>query len=253
MIKVKAGQRKVVASALTLCFFLQQSFCLQVMATQISGVEGVNGIYNIDPTATNGDIGFRKYDHFDLSQGDVANLIFKNSISGKDINTFINLVDNQINIQGIVNSLNNINGDFKTDGHVVFVSPNGMIVGASGILNVGSLSVLTPENDTYERYKSNVRDSNKAPSLLKNFREELSEHGTGSVTIDGKVLARNFVDINAADVNIATNARIMAGVDDATKFSSNRQAAALFSKLVNTDVAVALELPYTELSVLIGF
>ena len=135
MIKVKAGQRKVVASALTFCFFLQQSFCLQVMATQISGVTGVNGIYNIDPTAINGDIGFRKYDHFDLSQGDVANLIFNNLTNGKDINTFINLVDNQINIQGIVNSVTK-DGNFNPSGHAVFVSPNGMVVGTSGVLRI---------------------------------------------------------------------------------------------------------------------
>ena len=234
MIKVKAGQRKVVASALTFCFFLQQSFCLQVMATQISGVTGVNGIYNIDPTAINGDIGFRKYDHFDLSQGDVANLIFNNLTNGKDINTFINLVDNQINIQGIVNSVTK-DGNFNPSGHAVFVSPNGMVVGTSGVLNVGSLSVLTPESDTYEKYKSNLRDSNKAPSLLQNYREELSEKGTGAVTIDGNVLARNFIDINAADVNIANSALMMAGVNDSTKLTSNTQAQALFNKLVNTD------------------
>ena len=234
MIKIKAGQRKVVASALTFCFFLQQSFCLQVLATQISGVTGVNGVYNIDPTAINGDIGFRKYDHFDLSQGDVANLIFNNLTNGKDINTFINLVDNQINIQGIVNSVTK-DGNFNPGGHAVFVSPNGMVVGSSGVLNVGSLSVLTPESNTYEAYKSNLRDSNKAPSLLKNYREELSAHGTGVVTIDGSVLARNLVDINAADVNIANSALVMAGVNDSTKLTSNAQAKALFDKLVNTD------------------
>ena len=63
MIQIKGNKRKAVASALTFCFFLQQSFCLQVLATNISGVTGNNGIYNIDPTAVNNtkDIGFRKY------------------------------------------------------------------------------------------------------------------------------------------------------------------------------------------------
>ena len=152
MIRVKAGKRKVVASALTFCFFLQQSFCLQVMATTITGIEGNNGIFNIDPSAINGDIGFRKYKDFDLSAGDIANLIFHSSTKGQDISTFINLVDNQINIQGIVNSVSK-NGDF-TNGNVVFVSPNGMIVGSSGVLNVGSLSVMTPDSEAYEKYKS---------------------------------------------------------------------------------------------------
>ena len=63
MIRIKAGKRKAVASALTFCFFLQQSFCMQVLATNIGGVTGQNGVYNIEPTATNGDIGFRKFSH----------------------------------------------------------------------------------------------------------------------------------------------------------------------------------------------
>lgn len=229
MIRVKAGKRKVVASALTFCFFLQQSFCLQVMATTITGIEGNNGIFNIDPSAINGDIGFRKYKDFDLSAGDIANLIFHNSTKGQDISTFINLVDNQINIQGIVNSVSK-NGDF-TNGNVVFVSPNGMIVGSSGVLNVGSLSVMTPDSEAYEKYKSDL----SRPSLIKDWESKLSAPGTGTVQIDGMVLARNDVNINAANINISDNALVMAGVNDATKILSNRQAENLFNKLVNTD------------------
>ena len=228
MIKIKADKRKAVASALTFCFFLQQSFCLQVMATTISGVTGNNGVYDITPTAKNpaGNIGFRKYQNFDLSEGDIANLIFH--LQGQDLDTFVNMVDNQINIQGIVNAVNK-NGEFN-NGHAVFISPNGMVVGSSGVLNVGSLSILTPDSDSYEKYKSDLRN----PSLIANYKSKLGE-GTGSVKIDGKVLARNFVDINAADVNVGQNALVMAGVKDATKILSNRQAEALFNKLVNTD------------------
>lgn len=71
MLQIKVGKRKVVASALTFCFFLQQSFCLQVLATNITGA-GVtqNGnVYNITPDGTNGDIGFRKGLDFVLSEG----------------------------------------------------------------------------------------------------------------------------------------------------------------------------------------
>ena len=229
MIQVKSAKRKVVASALTFCFFLQQSFCLQVAATQITGVVGNNGVYDIDPTAVNGDVGFRKYNNFNLSAGDIANLIF--NMEGKDVSTFVNMVDNTININGIVNSVNK-NGGF-TDGHVVFVSPNGMVVGASGVLNVGSLSVMTPDQSTYDRFKGSVN----VPSIAEDYESILSAPGTGAVKIDGQVLARDFVKISAADVNIGNNATILAGVNDTTKILSNRQAEDLFSKLVNSDVS----------------
>ena len=140
MIKIKAGKRKAVASALTFCFFLQQSFCLQVFATNISGVTGVDGVFDIIPDASNGGIGFKKYPDFSLSHGDIANLIFYDYGKSQDISTFVNLVDNQINIQGLVNSVGK-DGAF-TNGNVVFVSPNGMVVGASGVLNVGSLLLI---------------------------------------------------------------------------------------------------------------
>ena len=228
MIQVKSAKRKAVASALTFCFFLQQSFCLQVAATQITGVTGNDGIFNIDPTAVNGDVGFRKYNDFNLSEGDIANLIF--NMEGKDVSTFVNMVDNTININGIVNSVNK-DGAFN-DGRVMFVSPNGMVVGASGVLNVGSLSVLTPDQGTYDKFKGSVNN----PTLAEDYENILSAPGTGTVKIDGKVLARDFVNINAANIDIANNAQILAGVNDATKILSNKQAENLFNQLVNSDV-----------------
>ena len=230
MLQIKDGKRKVVASALTLSFFLQQSFCLQVLATNIPGAGVVKdgNVYNISPDATNGDIGFRKGPYFNLSEGDIANLIFHDGHKGVDIKTFLNLIDNQININGIVNSVNK-NGGF-TDGHVVFISPKGMVVGSSGVLNVGSLSVYTPDPVSYEKYKSDVR----VPSLTSKYEERLG-HGDATVKIDGSVLARNFVNIDAANVDITNNALVMAGVKDATKLISHAQAEALFDKLVNTD------------------
>ena len=67
--------------------------------------EGNNGVYNINPTAMipKTDIGYRKYKDFVLDKDDVANLIFK--YGNNDINTFLNLVDNQININGLVNPI----------------------------------------------------------------------------------------------------------------------------------------------------
>ena len=94
MIQIKAG-KKTVASALTLCFFLQQSFCLQVMATNVSGAIGDNGIYNVAPSARNGDIGYRKYANFDVSNGDVLNLIFNNPQDGVDVKKYNEAVPTQ--------------------------------------------------------------------------------------------------------------------------------------------------------------
>ena len=232
MIEIKANRRKVVASLLTFCFLMHQTLCLQVLASNISGAEGrpnpdgPGNIFDLDPTAVNGDTGFRKYHNFELSEGDIANLIFK--YGEKNVEKFVNLVDNTIKIDGIINSMRD--GNFY-DGHAVFISPNGMVVGASGVLNVGSLSVLTPTQDSFDKYKGDI-DHN--PQLIHNYEKALTP-GNGSVTIDGKVIARDLVDINAADVNISKDASVMAGVKDSTALLSMKQAENLFNNLVNTD------------------
>ena len=232
MIDIKINRQKLIASTLTFCFLMHQTLCLQVLASNISGAEGrpnpdaPGNIFDLDPTAINGDIGFRKYHNFQLSEGDVANLIFK--YGEQNVSKFVNLVDNTIRIDGIVNSMRD--GSFY-DGHAIFISPNGMVVGSSGVLNVGSLSVLTPTEDSFKKYKGDI-DHN--PQLIQNYEQALTP-GNGSVTIDGKVIARDLVEIKAGDVNVSQNGSVMAGVKDSTTLLSMKQAENLFNNLVNTD------------------
>ncbi|DAB05581.1 TPA: hypothetical protein CPT78_06510, partial [Candidatus Gastranaerophilales bacterium HUM_14] len=98
--KSRKRQKRIIASMLTTLFVAQQSMLLSVVASEISGVNGNNGIYNINPSALiNGtDMGYRKYKDFTLDKGDIANLIYK--YGNTDVSTFINLVDNKINING---------------------------------------------------------------------------------------------------------------------------------------------------------
>ena len=153
---IKKRLKFIVSVALTAIFASQQTMFLTVAASEITGVlPANNNTYNIKPTAliTGTDTAYRKYTDFRLEQGDVANLIFK--YGDNAVNTFVNLVDNQININGIVNSVDK-SGNFY-NGRAVFVSPNGMVVGASGVINVGSLGVYTPNQATYTDYKNNPR------------------------------------------------------------------------------------------------
>ena len=105
--------------------------------SDISGIaNGSSGSFDITPEKVNSDVGYRYYNNFNLGQGDVANLIYKylqSDGSNRDLNTFINLVNKQIEIYGLLNALKN-----DGTGHAVFISPNGMVVGASGVLNVGT-------------------------------------------------------------------------------------------------------------------
>ena len=199
------SKSKMLAAALSVGFLMPQTFGLNALATDISGVEGVNGIYNINPTDMKGDIGFRHYGNFVLSEGDIANLIFK--YGEENVSKFVNLVDHTININGIVNSMRD--GNFY-DGHAIFISPNGMVVGSSGVLNVGALSVYTPSQTDYKKYMDNNYTGN-IDSL---------KHGTADVTIAGKVLSAGDIDIVAKDAVVTAHGALLAGVNNSELLTS---------------------------------
>lgn len=203
---------------------VQQTMGLSVFAAStISGVtNGGSGSFNIDPTTKNNGTGFRHYQDFNLGQGDVANLNFA------DINTFVNMVDNQVVINGIVNS---VRGNGFYNGKAVFISPNGMVVGASGVLNVGSLGVYTPNSIDY----TNLKNSPSAATLAE--ATENASNGGAPITINGKVITAGNVDLVGGQIDIAKNAGIVGGVNlnQMTIQTSEQQATALFNNLVNTD------------------
>lgn len=203
-------------------FMLQQTMALSVVASEISGFNQASGVFNIDPTKVDGATGFRHYEKFNLSQGDIANLNFA------DINTFVNLVDNQINIDGIVNS---VRGNSFYNGKAVFVSPNGMVVGASGVLNVGSLGVYAPDAYGYNQLKRNQTVAGFAD--LKDYDINTG----GAIKINGKVVTAGDIELKASSVDIAKDAVVAGGVnaDKMVKMDSQSMANALFNNLVNAD------------------
>lgn len=203
-------------------------------ATDITGVTGNNGVFNITPDKLNGEVGYRKYDNFNLSAGDIANLIYKYGNS-RDINTFINLVQNGVKIDGILNTMRD--GNFY-NGQAVFITPGGMAVGASGVLNVGSLSVITPTNDAYNNLKSEYASNNFAN--INNISSLLNKSSNvGNISIDGKILAREGVQLRGGQINVGANGAIVNGITSTQAFTDRATAAtraeALFNDLVNTN------------------
>ena len=208
--------KKIIALATAFVLSIQAGF-----ATDITGVSGINGVYNIDPEINKGSVGFRHYENFYLSDGDVANLVMK--LGGRNLGTFINLVDNKVNIQGLLNTVRN--GQF-VDGHAVFISPKGMVVGQNGVLNVGSLSVLTPGLSTYEGLKKNPLSTD-----LKALQNETN----GEILVKGKILSRGDVNLRASNVILPESGTILNGVKDNVVVKTLKEANdLLFNNLVNT-------------------
>lgn len=201
-----------------------------VNATDITGITGNNGIYNINPEKVSGEVGYRKYNNFDLSAGDIANLIYKSG-SSRDIETFINLVNSGVNINGILNTVRD--GSFY-NGRAVFITPGGMTIGASGVLNVGSLAVATPTSTAYNKLTSEYAAGNYAN--INNISHLLNgTENVRNITVNGKILARDGVQLRGGQINVGAEGAIVNGIVNQSVLSSAEKAQELFNNLVNTN------------------
>ena len=204
-----------------------------VIASEISGVTPKGNIYNIEAEKVSGSTGFRYYDKFNLTQGDIANLIYKNNYS-----KFVNLINSQININGIVNTMKG--GNFY-NGHAIFVSPLGMVIGASGVLNVGSLSVLTPSQSNFDSFLGKYNSGDLAEYVYgANKYNALISDSHGNILINGRILAREDVNLYGDNITIQgtsdNKAGIIAGVQNNDNYETFDAAKLAFDSLVSNNI-----------------
>lgn len=242
--------KKYITAVLTALFLFQQTLCIPVLATDISGINPTQGTghYDIHPDFASGTMGFKHYNNFNLSQGDVANLIFALKNGNISLDRFVNLVDTQIIINGLLNTIK----DGGIGGHAIFVSPQGMVVGASGVLNVGALTAIAPTANAYNKF---ILDSAISSGFNQGYDYEnnlailkASDMGA-NIDINGKIISRGDVNLYAKQINIgnasaADKAAIFAGVNKNftganEKLATVQAADNLFNALVATDVTDA--------------
>ena len=259
MRKSQTDKKRFVPLILCSVLVLQQSLMNQAAASTITDGNGVpinkhpGGNYEIRPDAWNGKVGFKEFQQLNLSEGDVMNFIFQwyNQEYGGDpahnrgdIDTFVNFINSRAEIKGVVNALTQLGGEIKDNGNLVFISPNGVVVGSSGVLNVGSLQVFTPTQESFNALKSGIPVAERDPSTGMSLSQEVTKTwdpssvalGNGSITIDGRVLARKDIELNGGTVNVNNGGLLIAGVGNNTEVFKDKTAAdTLFQSLVNTD------------------
>jgi len=102
-------------------------------------------------------------------------------------NNLINLVSSEVTkIDGILNSFK----DGQIGGNIFIVNPYGMVVGSQGVINVGSLTAITPTVDFVNNFflSPGNPDDNAVASVL-----------TGNVPINNLVSVENAGTINAIE------------------------------------------------------
>ena len=158
-------------------------------------------VTNIWAGKVNGNNAFSHFEHFELDAGKIANMYFKENVTGAEANRLFNFVDNQIKVDGTVNAIKNN----KIGGDLFFLSSSGMVVGNTGVINTGSLYILTPTEGPLGEYTRLLSAAagetfeNEVPNLMTG---QIPLNPQGTITVEGQIRATNNIGMYAANINI---------------------------------------------------
>lgn len=194
----------------------------KVNKTQLAG----GGIqYDIYNQQVNKGSALNKFTDFGIGQKDVANLQL-----GSSVDRQINLVKNRINIEGVVNAIK----DNKIGGDVYFFSDAGIAVGATGVFNVGRLTLGT--NTTYgEGLYNGGMEKHLAQSAASQAK---AVAGGSDISLNGKVYAQSDVVLGAGSVNVK-DGEIRTHRNNADTYADKKAAEAYRDQLVKINTPSA--------------
>ena len=189
---------------------------LTAQASEVTKQAGNNGtiqtsadgkVYTIYADKVNGDVAFSEYSKFNLSAGEIANLKFNTAGStGTDVSNLLNLVNDRIVVDGTVNAIRNN----AVGGNLFFVSNKGMTVGATGVINAGSINIITPTTSAIDLIKDHVDDTGdngtKLPERLKNGYYAINPSGT--IQVAGKLNTVDGITMQAGTIQIQGQASL---------------------------------------------
>lgn len=218
-----ADRLRILSSVLAAGFVVLPFFCGEAFAAgSIVRVDSdknlmQSGRADIYAESVHGDVGLNRFKDFKVGNQELANLYFQQAKDSAAFNTLVNTVDSRIDINGTVNAIR----DNKVGGNLYFLSKDGMIVGTSGVVNAGSLTVLAAEN-SFENAKA-------ASEALQKQNWELSSKGT--IDVSGTLNTATGIDLRAAYINVAKA--------KGSSFAPQLRTGMLFYTTVNTDGLVS--------------
>lgn len=160
-------------------------------------------------------IGINKFSNFELQAEHIANLKFKDGT-----NDLVNFVNNAVKIDGTVNAIK----DNKIGGNLMFVTPSGMTVGSSGVINAGSFTAVTPNQETYDKLSevggSGAMVNMDAKQYQKLQNAQVPINPNAIITISGNINVGNQITLASGKVHLEQGSRVVNNIKD-------------FSQLVN--------------------
>ncbi|RGS74870.1 leukotoxin LktA family filamentous adhesin [Mitsuokella sp. AF21-1AC] len=173
-----------------------------------------NGVFNIYAQQYNGkNNAVNQFKNFQLGANQIANMYFHTEKDSREALNLLNFVDTRIDINGTLNAIRNK----QIGGNLFFLSPGGMAVGKSGVINTGSLYVMAPswsqdlldkDQRSYEILKGNFATGNYGDTELEaiqNGSANIRINASGTISVLGKINATNEVKLYAGKVAVGKN------------------------------------------------
>ena len=186
--------RRVIAVLLVFCMVIpDQAFALDQIITdgKTDTSLSVNGsVTDVYTDTIHGSNAYNSFEKFDVYIGNTVNLYVPNSAA-----SLINVVSKYAtNIDGVLNSIKN----GAIGGNVYILNPNGISVGADGVVNVGSLTMSTPKKGFVDGFFTDV---NAATAALMDGSMPISS--SALISIAGRINTISDVDITAGNINVS--------------------------------------------------
>lgn len=225
-----ATLQKVVSTVTAMGFVLQPVAAMaQTVINPVKGgakVETNGHVTNVWAGTVVNDVALNVFKQFDVGANDIANMYFKEKDGNVEASNLVNMVGSRININGTVNAIRNQ----KIGGNLYFLSSDGIVVGAGGVVNAGTLTLMTPSdrfmktamaaagtdgvlNDATnavinifdDNYKVDV-DTFKNSYLINNWNKfqkmEIAMNKSGTITVNGTINTIDGIRMKAAHINI---------------------------------------------------
>ena len=225
-----ATLQKVVSTVTAMGFVLQPVAAMaQTVIKPVNGgatVDTNGNVTNVWAGTVVNDVALNVFKQFDVGANDIANMYFKEKNGNLEASNLVNMVGSRININGTVNAIHNN----KIGGNLYFLSSDGIAVGAGGVVNAGTLTLMTPSdrfmktamaaagtdgvltdatnaviNIFDDKYKVDV-DTFKNSYLINNWNKfqkmEIAMNKSGTITVNGTINTIDGIRMKAAHINI---------------------------------------------------
>lgn len=215
--KSKYTLSQKIISAVTAAGFIMQPFTAfagEIVKHNNPNTNLINDkVANIWADKVVGNAAVNVFDKFNLSANEIANMYFSTEANKNAIkDNLVNFVNSRIDINGTVNAVK----DNKIGGNLFFLSKDGMAVGKAGVINTGSLYVMTPTQDYIKNMKvvagtADAATAEKELNAITNITKDANAwqaipvNASGTITVLGKVNATNEVQMRAAKIGVGKN------------------------------------------------